>query len=117
LGIYTIQVSHKGILSGTNQAYSLIISGYDQIVLNNDDFSTNTIAVYPNPVSDKIFINSSKNEIKYYQIFDMQGRFVASEKVNNLKDFSIDMVALISGVYFIELNSEDSISRHKIVKK
>jgi subtilisin family serine protease len=117
LGIYTVQVSHKGTLSGTNQAYSLIISGYDQIVLNNADFSTNTIAIYPNPVSDKIFINSSKNKILSYQIFDMQGRFIASEKINNLTDFSIDMSSLNTGVYFIQLNSEDGISKHKIVKK
>jgi hypothetical protein len=117
LGIYTVQVSHKGTLSGTNQAYSLIISGYDQIVLNNADFSTNSIAVYPNPTSDKININSSKNAILSYQIFDMQGRFIASEKINNLTDFSIDMTSLNTGVYFIQLNSEEGVSRHKIVKK
>lgn len=117
LGIYTVQVSHKGTLSGTNQAYSLIISGYDQIVLNNADFSTNSIAVYPNPTSDKININSSKNAILSYQIFDMQGRFIASEKINNLTDFSIDMSSLNTGVYFIQLNSEEGVSRHKIVKK
>ncbi|WP_445718049.1 S8/S53 family peptidase [Flavobacterium sp.] len=117
LGIYTIQVSHKGTLSGTNQAYSLIISGYDQIVLNNADFSTNSIAVYPNPTSDKININSSKNAILSYQIFDMQGRFIAPEKINNLTDFSIDMSSLNTGVYFIQLNSEEGVSRHKIVKK
>jgi len=116
-GTYTIQVSHKGTLSGGNQAYSLIISGFDQISLNNDNFTSNTIKAFPNPVNDNLFISSNMTEVQSYKIFDIQGRLVDFKSINDLKDFSIDVSPLKTGVYFVELQSNDVKSTYKIVKR
>jgi serine protease AprX len=116
LGTYTVQVKHKGFLVGGSQNYSLIITGFDQ-TLANEDFSISNVSVYPNPTNDILNVSSLNNEINNYSIFDLQGRKVYSNKVNNLNNFSLDITNLNSGIYIIELYSENGKYSQKIVKK
>ena len=102
---------------GGNQSYSLIISGFDQVTLGNKDFSSNFISIFPNPTYENITITSSNGEIHSYNIFDLQGRLVQADKINNLNQFSVNMSSFNSGVYIVELHSLNGISKHKIVKK
>ncbi|MCF6128225.1 S8 family serine peptidase [Flavobacterium sp. AS60] len=116
VGTYTIQVTHKGTLDGGFQNYSLIVSGFDQVDLANNDFSREQILVYPNPVNDLLHVTNANNITKY-QLFDIQGRLIKSEKLTNQSNFTIDTSMLIKGVYMLNLITENGSFVEKIVKK
>lgn len=116
LGSYTIQVKHKGFLVGGSQNYSLIISGFDQ-TLDSGNFDLKNVSVFPNPTNDILNINSVNDSIISYNIYDLQGRKVGTNKISNLYNFSIDISNYNSGIYIIELNSQMGKYSQKIVKK
>lgn len=116
-GTYTIQVTHKGTLSGGSQNYSLIVSGFDQANLSNNDLSKGNIAVYPNPVGDVLYVTSDMNHFTVYELFDIQGRLIRKENVSNLNSFEIETSSLTKGLYILNLTSENGSFTQKVVKK
>ena len=116
LGTYTIEITHKGNLVGGSQNYSLIVSGFDQQFLSNNEFANTTISVYPNPTEDLLHVDSIDSILKY-QLFDVQGRLMKSEKFNNQNNIDIDTNSLAQGVYVLNLTTEKGILIEKIVKK
>lgn len=116
-GTYTIQVTKKGFLSGGSQAYSLIVSGFDQVSLSNSQFSQNKITVYPNPVNDVLYVNSELNNFTAYELFDIQGRLIKKETLSNLNSFEIETSSLIKGLYMLNLKSDKGVFTQKLVKR
>ncbi|RXR22122.1 S8 family peptidase [Flavobacterium stagni] len=116
-GIYTIQVNHKGTLSGGSQRYSLLASGTVPLTLSNTLFaSDNTFFVYPNPASTEIHFNNPKElTLNSVNIYDITGKLVAhsSSIVNN----TVDVSALQSGMYMVKISSENGIFVRKFSKK
>lgn len=116
-GTYTIQVTHKGTLSGGSQNYSLIVTGFDQANLSNNNLSKEKIAVYPNPVGDVLFVNSDVNQFLGYEVYDIQGRLIRKENVSNLNSFEIETSSLTKGLYMLNLITENGSFTQKVVKK
>lgn len=116
LGTYTIQVSSKGFLIGGSQAYSLIVSGFDSS-LSTDDFQLTGVGVYPNPAADVLNIESVNTAIDSYEIFDIQGRKVISQKVNGVNNTVVSLQSLNSGVYFVKIHSQGGTYTQKFLKK
>jgi hypothetical protein len=86
---------------------------YQALALN--DFNQ-AVTIYPNPATDKLFIET-KNEISSWKIIDMQGKqLLQNKKVNNSKTF-IDVSGLLSGIYIVEIETENGKFIHKLVKK
>jgi hypothetical protein len=72
----------------------------------------NKINVYPNPFSDKLFIQGASNVD--VTIFDLSGKIMLQTKnVNG----SIDLSTLQSGMYLIQVKSEGKIYKRKIFKQ
>lgn len=115
-GIYQISVTHKGNLVGNLQNYTLIVSGSNQ-TLSIDKFNNENISIYPNPTNNSINISSQNEPIINFVIYDLQGRKVDSNKMNSIYNFSVDLSNFNSGIYIIELNSENGKYSQKIVKK
>ena len=72
------------------------------------------IDVYPNPVSDQLFISSENLQIKNIRIYEISGKQVLNIERN---ETSIDVSQLTKGVYFIEVTSQEGKSVQKFVKK
>jgi len=72
--------------------YSNVIS------ISNDGGNGNDIALYPNPTSDVIHINTPGNEV--VTIYDMLGKVVYSGVSEGSN--TIDFVPLTSGVYVVK---------------
>ena len=115
VGNYQIIVSHKGSLTGSSQNFSLIVSGVNQ-TLSTTNFNGNLLNIYPNPTSDKLFVNTSVVTVSKYEVYDLQGRLVKSAKVNDLKSFHIDLNDIFSGMYLVQIYSNNGVSYHKIIK-
>jgi len=93
--------SLKSTISGTNLVSSAI--------LDND---RNNINVYPNPASDKLFINGLTDiDITF---FDINGKEIFNiSKANG----SIDISALPQGVYIVKFRSADKIIVKRVIKQ
>src|SRR5690606_33749737 len=82
-GFYTIQVTHKGSLTGNQQPFSLIVSGIDQR-LNAPSFELDGFQIFPNPTKDSFFVSLADNfEDKTIEVFDIHGRLLVTKKSND----------------------------------
>lgn len=114
----------------TNQLYRVYVSLHDPswasftdkqnlliitapTVAGLEDINADGIVMYPNPVSDNLFIKNSKLEAKSIKIFDIMGRTVKS--ISNTKDIkSIDVSSFSKGIYIL---TTDNKKQFKFIKK
>lgn len=116
-GVYTIQVTHKGVLTGGAQVFSLIGSGDVGISLNNNDYVfDNSVFIYPNPATTVLNYNVTANTtITAISIHDISGKVVFSNA--NLISNTIDIESLSSGVYFVTFQSDKNSVTKKFIKE
>jgi len=93
--------------SGQVRVYDL------SVALSTHDLSYSQFSVYPNPATNNINIELNNNSIfERANIYNVSGQFIKSSKAN-----TIDISQLVSGVYFVEVETEHSKSVKKIIKK
>ena len=85
------------------------------ILLNTENQLAQQITIYPNPVGDILTI-TSQAQIDQYRIYDVTGSLISEGKLENSPG-QIDVSNLNSGMYFIELNSENRSATRKFIKK
>ena len=80
-----------------------------------EDATASDIIIYPNPVSDKLFLS---NELlnKDYDIISLTGIIVKSGKIDKNE---IDLTELKSGIYFIQIKENTAFNTRiiKLMKK
>ncbi len=72
------------------------------------------VNIYPNPAKDKIFFNSNMNGLNAVSIMDINGRVVISKTDGSLTEVNISN--LISGMYFIRIESSSGNITKKFIK-
>ncbi len=79
----------------------------------------NSISIVPNPVNETFSLNLETNENFMFimKIYNIQGAIVEERKINWIGNpETIDIKSYTSGIYFVEVNFLDKISRKKITK-
>lgn len=76
------------------------------------DMDVSPIAIYPNPATDLVTIES-KNHIQKIEIYTMNGTQIES----NLKGNTLDVSHYASGVYLVNIITDQSISTKKLLIK
>lgn len=71
---------------------------------SNENFEKSSIKLYPNPVSDVVFISDYENWVNY-KISDLNGRIMATGRLDNQE--GIELHSLISGQYLIAVWNDD----------
>ena len=82
--------------------------------LSTSDFTLNNIIIYPNPVSDILYISSENTVSETITIYSLNGKKVVEDITETN---SIDVSTLSKGMYFIEISSESGKSIKKLIKK
>ncbi len=83
--------------------------------LANQSFSENEFTIYPNPASSILNIQSKNDlEIQSVEIYNILGQIVLAVS-NNTN--AIDVSSLISGTYFIKVNTENGSINTRFVKE
>ena len=97
--------------AGDNQTvyYFDNISFGSPISLGLDSVSNESFKLYPNPVEDHLYIQSSDTTIKNIDIYNILGKKIYSTSSEN----RLDMSSYSAGIYFVKINN----STFKIVKK
>lgn len=83
--------------------------------LGVNDIAVNKIEYYPNPVKDILNI-ASKKEISNVVIFDLSGKKVHTQSINN-KQAQINISHLNSGIYIVKAELNGETKSFKIIKK
>lgn len=82
-------------------------------ILGIGDNSLSNLRVYPNPSSDKIFIDSKNEFIEEIVVYDVLGKQLFSKK-RNLKE--LDISNFQSGLYFLLITTDEGSFAKKILK-
>ncbi|CAM4353472.1 DUF7619 domain-containing protein [Flavobacterium terrigena] len=87
-------------------------------LLESESFNADEFAVYPNPTSSILNIQSKLNmTISEVNVYDLLGKQLLNKKIN-VSATEIDMINYSPGLYLLEVVSENNQkSIHKIIKK
>ena len=83
--------------------------------LNNLDFNSGNFLIYPNPATDlvQISLNTNSGNIESIVIFDVLGKVVKKVEDVNSNQTNINVSELSSGVYMIEVTTENKLKQVK----
>ncbi len=75
--------------------------------------------MYPNPATDKVWIESDKlNKSDYsLSVYDISGRMTSVRQVNRNERIEINVQNLTKGIYFVELKTTNDRNIMKLIKK
>ena len=92
------------------------IAWYENLtILGIEEYTTNPIRVYPNPVRDILNIKLTKNtQIQQLRLFDALGRLVL-HKQEDLQQ--IQVAGLRKGMFFLQVETSEGIFTTKVVKQ
>ena len=83
--------------------------------LDNENFAANNFKIYPNPSKGSITIDfDENNEVKYLNIYSALGQKVFAANQAIVANTAIDISALRTGIYFLELIDKEN---NTIIKK
>lgn len=104
--LYAVEVTN-GQCIDTSLCYSF--------VGQNDIVSNNLIKVYPNPTSDKIYIElNNPIIIESIKLYDLQGRELKETILINSTS-EINLIGLQKGAYVLEIRTDNTINRETII--
>ncbi|MBB4807593.1 YD repeat-containing protein [Chryseobacterium defluvii] len=105
-----IQYTYDALGNRTQEAKTSTLSVEE--IQNN-----NSIKLYPNPFSDKLFIITANQKIKQINLFDLSGKLVIKKEVNDVSDYQLEASVLTSGIYIISILTDKSSESYKVIKK
>ena len=76
---------------------------------------TSPLNLYPNPVNDKLYIETEVN-IEEIVIYDVYGRLQVTKTPSHQDDATIDVSGLNSGIYFVEIYTDKGNFIKRIIK-
>ncbi len=80
-------------------------------VIHNTQNTTHNFTIYPNPTSQNIFIQN-REPIKKITVFSLNGKLLLTKQNTN----SISISTLKSGIYILEIETNTSVYKDKIIK-
>ena len=106
--INTLSGTTTNITQGFHQSNHLIVSVEEK----NPNLD---IKVYPNPIGDKLYINTEFFEGVYYEIYDANGKLVCKDFLKkNITE--IETINLKPSAYSLSVTGKDNSSNFKLIK-
>ena len=93
--------------------YPGYLATYRNVSLSTPEKSLAALKIYPNPVSDQLFISNRNSKDLDIVIYDILGKQVLQKKSI---EQSLDVSNLLDGIYFLEINSDNGMRIEKIIK-
>ena len=88
---------------------------YGDALLGVDEFSKESITVYPNPAKDILIIDGNPGiQIDSIQVYDLLGELILQE---NGDTNQIDVSSLNSGVFLIKIETDKGVLTKKLIKE
>ncbi|HMI07193.1 MAG TPA: T9SS type A sorting domain-containing protein [Flavobacterium sp.] len=118
--------AHLPELRTTSTAVNVPLLSIDQTVSQMERFATvllgtdqsemmaNSVAVFPNPATNVLNIQSNHQMVQSVSITDTNGRLILK---TNAVESAIDVSALQKGIYFASVTTDKGVSTQKFVKQ
>jgi hypothetical protein len=76
-----------------------------------------SLKVYPNPIfrNGNLNVEFALNTTSTISIYNVTGKLIINEKMDNLKSKSFNVSSLKGGVYFLKIETDNSVITKKIV--
>ena len=81
--------------------------------LDNPNFETDNIVLYPNPARDFVSISNTNETISAVSIYEISGKIIYSLTENQTSEININTSAFAKGLYLIEIITEDNRKTNK----
>ena len=107
--------TYYGVIIGTNGCPSAPLAVRVDVTLGTDEFDKGSLSYYPNPVNDMLYM-TYKDVIDHVQIYTLDGKKVKEQRFSD-STAKIDMTALASGIYMIQIHSNTTTQLIKVIKK
>lgn len=95
-------------------------TSYITITVNNNlglnETVGNSISVYPNPLSDYLFVNPYQNKTSKIILMDLTGKIISNFHTDQNIQI-LDMRKYAAGTYLLKVESEDETEIFKIIKR
>jgi len=112
-----VRASANNIRKGGEGANAKIVFTFKIVTgLRSISGSNQTITIYPNPATDKLFYNSADKLISKIQLVDLTGKIVYTANVKQFNG-SIDLSGIASGLYLVKVHSAENIYMSRIIIK
>jgi exonuclease III len=82
-----------------------VVSDFNFSTVSTDDFVSLDVSIYPNPVSDKMYVEINAPLFSEFLILNAEGITVMSIDNNHTKTQAIDLTELSAGQYYIVFQS------------
>ncbi len=110
--VYPFFESGHIVISDRAQGFLLV---KESLVLGTEDVELDSsVAIYPNPASNEVFIASKQFAIESIKVTDLSGKQIYVSGEMSQDNYRLDISALSSGVYFVTLNNQVT---KKIIKQ
>lgn len=98
--------------------HALIVDNFTVTeTLSTADFASSRLSVYPNPANNIVNISNNENIlINKVSIVDINGRIVKSSIFGGVASTQINISELNSGVYFMNIDTNEGLATKKIMK-
>lgn len=127
----TVTYSYDNLHRLTQASYSNGVGiqySYDALGNRTQETKTSTLSVeevtneksftlFPNPFKEELQITSKKQSITHVQLYDLTGKLIQEEKVNNQNSFTLKTISLSSGTYLITISTDKGKESYKVIKK
>lgn len=97
--------------------YSLLSAIYGVVhgISSTDDQPELVVNVFPNPTSDKLWIEADWNDHTIVKVYDTNGRLLSSKAANATK-IEIDLFDYPNGFYYIQVQDENGMTPIRVMK-
>src|SRR5690606_7524904 len=73
------------------------------------------VKIYPNPASDRVFVEFSSETNADYELLSLEGRILSRGKLSG-SDY-IELSGYSTGMYILRIQAEGAVSTHKLIKQ
>ncbi|MBL4709624.1 MAG: T9SS type A sorting domain-containing protein, partial [Flavobacteriales bacterium] len=73
------------------------------------------VSIFPNPIKDVLHLRLEKELIQSIELFNTKGQLVLKQRGINNKNLSLNLEAYVSGIYFIRIISNHSMTTKKVI--
>lgn len=75
----------------------------------------NSIFINPNPVKDRLIIQSNDNNIESIDVFNLLGQILIKHKNINQRKYEISLLGINDGIFFVKINTKTRITTKRII--
>jgi hypothetical protein len=100
---------------GSNSTFDFWVVALGSTTSIYDINNENLFSLYPNPVNNKLIIDSELQKCNY-ELNDLTGKLLLTGTANS-KKFELDLSNIVSGVYMLTLYDHEKTMRKKLIKQ